>query len=179
MDAAPQALHGIEVVLAQPRQQLAIGTDLFLQGPERFQPGRQRGLLRRLGVDARLLAAPGLLQCRQRVLQVMESRVCLQRVLLRLGKPGLQRVERRLIGRFKRPVVGAHALTAAFKLARLFLHAALLCRQHLDLLLHQSDGGALRVGAGLRDPQRLLKFWQLLAMLLGLRLQDLALLLRP
>ena len=52
------------------------------------------------------------------------------------------------------------------------MHIALVCGQHLDLLLHLGDGTALLVGPGLRPVQRLLHSRQLALLLFGLCLQQ-------
>ncbi len=68
----------------------------------------------------------------------------------------------------QRVLVGGKPLAPLVQLARLLFHAALLGRQHLNLLLHLRDGAALLGGLRLRTAQRVFQVRQGLLLLFQL-----------
>ena len=91
------------------------------------------------------------------------------KLLLQLGQPGF-------VGRCHGVAVSQQTFAPALQLAALFFDAALLCRQHLDLLLHLGHRAALLVGGRLGAGQGLFEVGQMPRLLLHLRRQQLGLL---
>ena len=81
----------------------------------------------------------------------------------------------RFVGRGQRIAVGRQAFAADVELARLLFDVALVGGQHLNLLLHLRDAGALLVGARLGLAQRLFQIGQGLRLLFHLGGQHLGL----
>ena len=73
--------------------------------------------------------------------------------LLSLVELALQVQQPGLIGCGQYLAVCTQAFVAAAELARLLFNAALVCRQHLNLLLHLGHTGALLAGAFLGQAQ--------------------------
>ena len=168
VDAAPQALQAIQPVLRQPRLELAVGPDLFLQSPERFQSGRQIRLLAAFAVD-RLLARPALaIELRHLLLQFMQPGIGELRGLLRRGELRLQVGQAHFVGRGQRVAVGRQLFTPQCQRARLLFDVALVGGQHLNLLLHLAHARPLLGGAGLGLTQRIVELGELLRLLLDL-----------
>ena len=172
MQTRPQAMHVAKPVLVQPGRQLAIGFDLFLQCPQRFTPGRQIGLLARFLVQGLLRRATLLIQLRHHVLQLGQACLHDLQLLRTAGHLGLLLQQ---LGRLRRSqclAVGQQPFAPLFLLARLLVDAALLGRQHLDLLLHLHHGATLFGRLLLSLAQGILQIGQLHGLLFDLRRQN-------
>ena len=149
VDAAPQALQAVQAMFGQPRAQLAVGLDLFLQRLERFHARRQVSLARALAVDGLLARAAVVVELGHRFLQLVQAGLGGFGNFLRFFKLLAQVVQAGFIGCGQRIAVGAQALKAGVELAALLVKTALLGGQHADLLLHLHHAAALLCRAAL------------------------------
>ena len=164
-------------MLRQPGLELAGDFDFFLQGLEGLHARRQVGLARALLVHRLLARAAVFVELGHGLLQLEQHGLGHFSAVLRAGKLRLQVRQAGLVGGGQCVAVGAQALVARLLLAALFVDAALLGGQHLDLLLHLHHGGALRGGARLRLAQRIFQVGQARGLLLHLGGEYLGLLL--
>ena len=153
MDAAPQAFQAFHAVLGQPGLELAVGADLFLQGLEGLDAGRQIGQAGRFVIDHLLAMAAVFIELRHLGLQFFQAGMGLFSGSLSHSQLLLQLCQALLVWRRQGIAVGLQTLAALAQLSALLFDAALLCCQHLDLLLHLAHAGALFVGLLLRLAQ--------------------------
>ena len=175
MNTAPQALQATQAVLFQPRLELAIGFDFFLQGLEGLHAGRQVGAFGRLGIDSLLQGAPFFIQLRHGFGEFMQAGLRFGLRFLGTAELRSEVGQARFIGGIERVAVRRQAFIAQGQRARLLLDVALVSGQHLNLLLDLGHTGALLVGLGLGLAQRFFKRRQLGLVLFGLRRQQLGL----
>ena len=173
MKPAPQALQTIEPVPGQPGLEFAVGLDFFLQRLECFCFCRQVGAFGRLGVDNLLPGAALFVQQRYAERQLFQTCLGLKLCLLRSVELGRQVSQPRFIGRIQGVAVGSQLFAAQAQAARLLFDIALVCGQHLYLLLHLGHGTALLVSLCLRAAQGLFQGGQLALLLFALCRQQL------
>ena len=123
-----------------------------------------------------LLRTPGLVELGHAHLQLVQTRLQHAGGLLCLIQLFLQILQTRFIRHGQGVFIGTQALAPHLGLARLLFNAALLRRQHLDLLLHLRDAGALLVGFDLGQTQRVFHVGEELRLLFQLSGQQLGLL---
>ena len=175
--ARPQPLQAIQPVALQPGLQFFIDFELLLQRLERLLARSYIGVMALRFVERLLCAAPRVFQRRQAVLQLLQGGFG----HLRLGGGILillfQLCQSGGIGRGQLAAFGAQALQTALALAHLFLQAALLGGQDVDLLLHLHHLLALAVGLLLGAAQCVFQIGQALGLFFDLGGQQLGLLL--
>jgi hypothetical protein len=145
VDAAPQAGHALQPLALEPGLQFRGGLELFLQRLQGFHARRELCQAGTLGVHRLLARAALVVQQGHRVLQFGQARGLGLSHFARFIELRLQVLQTGFVGRSQGIFVGAQALKTLFLLALLFLQAALLGGQHLDLLLHLHHGSALVV----------------------------------
>ena len=172
MNAAPQTLQAVQPVFGQPGLEFAISLDLFLQGLQRLKPGRQFSAFGRFCVDGLLLRAPVFVQLRHAVGQFVQPGLSHGLRFLGSCELGVEVDEPRFVGCIEGIAISRQALQPQTKGTRLFFNVALVCGQHLYLLLHLRHARALLVGLGLCAAQGFFKCWQLADLILALRGQQ-------
>ena len=120
-----------------------------------------------------LQGAPAFIELRHAIGQVLQAGLRLGLRVLRAGQLRAQTSKPRFIGHIQRLLVSRQALMAHAQRAQLLFNMALLCGQHLQLLLHLRHAGTLRVGFGLGLAQRFFERRQLVLLLLKLSGQQL------
>ena len=171
MHLRPQALQAAQAMLVQPGLELALGLHLVLQRTQRFQPGAEFGQPARFAVHPVLRGAALFVQAGHLLGQFVQPRLGQLQRFLGLGLLGGKGFDARRVGRLQALPFAGQALAPALELARLFLHAAVLGRQHLDLLLHLRHQRTLLVAGRLRGAHGVLEGGQIQRLLLCLRRQ--------
>ena len=155
-------------MLVQPGLELAVGFHLFLQGFKRLDLGRQIGQFGRLIVDCLLLVTTLLVQARCLFFEFLQACTGLFGQFFGLSQLRLQIQQALFVWGVQGIAISNQALTAHGQLARLVFNVALICGQHLNLLLDLNHTAALFVGFGLRLAQSFFQIWQGLGLLFNL-----------
>ena len=117
------------------------------------------------------MLTPRIIKSRHGLLQLMQACLCDTGFLTGLVEFILQADQAGFIRCTQAAVLEAQPLAPRAKLARLLLNPALLCGQHLNLLLHFGNAGSLCVGRLLRQPLGVLQAGQLIGLFLRLNRQ--------
>ena len=143
-----------------------------MQRLEGFQPRGQVRLLAGFVVKCLLRLAALLIQLRHLFLQFAHTRLQNVELLATARQLCLQMRQLFGLGRSQGVAVSQQAIAPLALLAHLLVDAALLGRQHLNLLLHLRHAAALLIGLLLRVAQSVFQRGQLLGLLLHLRFED-------
>ncbi|KGD44404.1 hypothetical protein DO72_5716 [Burkholderia pseudomallei] len=152
----PQTRQRAELVLVEPRLDLALRLHVFLQLLERGETRFELMDLRALGLHALVRRAALRVEARQRFLRVGEARLRLGQHRLVLGELHPQLLELRLVRRVEAARLDLQALVALLQLLQLLIGVALVRGFELQRLFGLRDPAALVVQARLRiAPARL------------------------
>ncbi len=150
MQLLPQARQRAQLVLVEPRLDLAFGLDVFLQLLERGQARLELVDLGAFGLHALLRGAALGVQPRHRFLRVGQARLRVVQDLLLLGQLHAQLLELRLVRRVEPARLRLQALVALLQLHQLLVGVALVRGLELQRLLGLRDPRALVVELRLR-----------------------------
>ncbi len=165
-------------MLGQPGFELFVAAQLGLQGRQRVAARRQLGLQCQFLVQSLLCGAAQRVEPGQTVLQLQQVRVLVLGFFLRERRLAVRRQQLRRVGRRQRMALGLQAFAALPELSAVLVDAALLGRQHLNLLLPLRHARALLAGVGLALAPAVFQRRQGLRLLLNLRHQLLCMCLR-